>query len=181
MIYINFHAPINANTSQILMNTLSDVIMKGEKEIYLLFSSIGGNTVDGITLFNFIRALPAKIAMHNIGAVDSIANVVFLAGEERLAVPNSSFLFHGVGFDITQPTRLEEKTLKERMVGIQRDTELIANIITQRTKLSIEQVKTLFLEAQTKKPEEARSVGIIHAIAEAKIKEGTHIISLVLQ
>jgi ATP-dependent Clp protease protease subunit len=181
MIYINFNAPINPNTSQILMNALSDQIMKGQKEIYILFSSQGGSVADGITLFNFIKALPAKVIMHNTGVVDSIANVVFLAGAERFAVSNSSFLFHGVGFDITQPTRFEEKQLKERLVGIQRDTELMANIIIERTKLSLEQVKTFFLEAQTKNPEEARLVGIIDAIAEVKIKEGTGIISLVLQ
>lgn len=181
MVYINLHAPINPNTSQIMMNTLSDQTMKGEKEIYILFSSMGGSVVNGITLFNFIRALPAKVVMHNIGVVDSIANVVFLAGAERFAVPNSSFLFHGVGFDITQPTRFEEKQVKERLLGLQRDTDLIANIITQRTKLSIEQVKTFFLEAQTKNPVEAKAVGIIDAIAEAKIKEGVRIIPLILQ
>ena len=34
--------------------------------------------------------------MHNIGSIDSIANVIFLAGQKRYAAPNSSFLFHGI-------------------------------------------------------------------------------------
>jgi len=65
---------------------------------------------DGVTLYNFIRSLPVKTIMHNIGIIDSIANVVFLAANERYANPSSSFLFHGVGFDVNQPARLEEKT-----------------------------------------------------------------------
>jgi len=104
-----------------------------------------------------------------------------LAGDERFAVPNSSFLFHGVGFDITQPTRFEEKQIKERLLALQRDTELLANIISERTKLSLEEVKKLFLEAQTKNPQEATQVGIINEIREVKLPKGANIISLLLQ
>ena len=67
---------------------------------------------DGVTLYNYIKSLSVKVVMHNVGLVNSIANVIFLAGNERYAVPHSSFLFHGVGFDIPQPTRLEEKEFK---------------------------------------------------------------------
>lgn len=163
------------------MNVLAQQITKGENEIYILFSSGGGRVNDGVTLYNYIKALPAKVIMHNIGVVDSIANVVFLAGDERFAVPNSSFLFHGVGFDITQPTRFEEKQIKERLLALQRDTELLANIISERTKLSLEEVKKLFLEAQTKNPQEATQVGIINEIREVKLPKGANIISLLLQ
>jgi ATP-dependent protease ClpP protease subunit len=163
------------------MNVLSEQAMKGEKEIYILFSTSGGTVADGVALFNSIKALPIKITMHNSGMVDSIGNVVFLAGSERFAAPNSSFLFHGVGFDITQPTRFEEKQVKERLTSIQRDMELVAGIIKERTKLTQEDVRTFFLEAQTKTPDEAKGVGIIDEVADVKIKEGAPIISFALQ
>jgi ATP-dependent protease ClpP protease subunit len=181
MIYLNFHAPINPNTSQILMNVLAGQMRKAEKEIYVLFSSEGGRVNDGVTLYNYIKSLPTKVIMHNIGVVDSVANVIFLAGAERYAVPNSSFLFHGVGFDITQKTRFEEKQIKERLLSIQRDVGLMANIIVERTKLPLEDVKKLFLEAQTKNPEEAKSVGIISEIREVNIPQNATIISLVFE
>ncbi len=65
------------------MNFLSDQINKGQKEFYFLISSPGGSVNDGIVLYNFIKALPAKIIMHNIGVIDSIATVIFLAANER--------------------------------------------------------------------------------------------------
>ena len=111
--------------------------------------------------------------------MNSIANVVFLAGAERYAVPHSSFLFHGVGFNIPQPTRFDEKQVRERLMSIQKDQETISEIIAARTKLTKAEVGKMFLEAQTKTPSEAKTSGIIHAIKEAKIPDGAKIISFV--
>jgi ATP-dependent Clp protease protease subunit len=181
MIYINFSSLITTKTAQNLMGILSELVNKGEKEICLLFSSPGGQVASGVTLYNFLKALPAKIITHNIGVVDSSGNVVFLAGAERYAVPNSSFLFHGVGFDITQPIRFEEKQLKERLLGIERDQKLIGEIIVQNTSLSLERIKEMFLEAKTLTPEEAKSAGLVNDIKPAQVPSGNKIITLVFQ
>jgi ATP-dependent Clp protease protease subunit len=181
MIYVNFSAPIDMKTAQLLMGLLSDQVNKGEKEICLLFSSPGGQVNPGVTLYNFLKALPVKIITHNIGVVDSIGNVVFLAGAERYAAPNSSFLFHGVGFDISQPIRFEEKQLKERLLGIERDQKLIGDIIVQNTLLSIENVREMFLEAKTLTPEEAKNAGLVKEIRPAKVPSGAKIATLVFQ
>lgn len=177
MIYINFSVEINQHTSEALMSFLADNINKGEKEYYILLSSPGGSTDNGVTLYNYIKSLPAKIIMHNIGMIDSIANLLFLAGEERYAVPNSSFLFHGVGFDVKQTTRLEEKELKEKIKIIERDQKLISRIIAARTMLSIKEIRKMFLEAQTKTPEEAKITGFIQEIKEIKIPKGAKVFS----
>ena len=179
MIYVNFSAEINPHTSESLMNFLANQINTGEKEFYILLSSIGGNVKDGVTLYNYIKSLPAKVIMHNIGLVNSVANVIFLAGKERYAVAHSSFLFHGVGFDIPQPTRLEEKELKEKMKIIEKDQALISEIIAEETKLTMDEIKKLFLEAQTKTPEEAKKIGLIQDIKEVKIPEGAKIFSFI--
>lgn len=179
MIYVNFTAEINPQTSEALMNFLADQINKGAKEIYILLSSTGGSTKDGVTLYNYIKSLPAKIVMHNIGIVDSIANVIFLAGEERYAVPNSSFLFHGVAFDSHQPERLDGKALKEKIKIIERDQKIISEIIAERTKISVQEVKSMFLEAQTKTPGEAKEINLIQEIKEAKVPEGIQVFSFV--
>lgn len=179
MIYINFSAEINQQTSEALMNFLANQINKGEKEIYILLSSPGGSTRDGITLYNYIKSLPVKVIIHNNGIIDSIANVIFLSGEERYALPHSSFLFHGVGFDVNQPIRLDEKELKEKIKIIERDQKLINEIIAERTNTSIEEIRKLFLEAQTKTPEEAKKMGLIQEIKEVKIPEGINVFSFV--
>jgi len=64
--------------------------------LYFLFSSNGGSVNAGIALYNFLRALPVEIIMHNTGSIDSIATVIFLAADKRYAALHSTFLFHGV-------------------------------------------------------------------------------------
>lgn len=178
MIYVKFSSPINPLTAQNLMNFLSNQINAGQKEFYFLISSPGGSVNDGIVLYNFIRALPAKIIMHNIGVIDSIATVVFLSADERYCNKNSSFLFHGVGIDIAQPQRFEEKNLKEQLIMIERDQKNIANIISERSQLKEEEIREMFFRAKTKNPQEAKGTGIITEIKEATIPEGSQIISL---
>ncbi len=178
MIYVKFSSPITPQTSQILMNFLSEQINKGQKEFYFLISSPGGSVNDGVMLHNFIRALPAKIIMHNIGIIDSIANVIFLAANERYANSNSSFLFHGVGFDIIQPERMDEKNLREKIAIIERDQKSIADIIAERTQLKEQEIIEMFFKAKTKSANEAKEAGIIQDIKLAIIPEGSQIISL---
>lgn len=177
MIYINFSAEINPNTSEPLMSFLADQLNKGQKEFYILLSCGGGSVKDGITLYNYIRALPAKFTMHNIGVVNSVANIIFLAADERYAVSSSSFLFHGVGFDILQPTRLELKDIRERMTTLEKDQKLISDIVLKRSKIEEKDLKEMFLEAAVKSPEQAKNLGLIQEIKEAKIPEGVQVFS----
>jgi ATP-dependent protease ClpP protease subunit len=163
------------------MSIFSQKLNEGVKDFYLLFSSSGGNVVNGVTIFNFLKSLPVTLTIHNIGIIDSIANVIFLAGKTRYAVKNSSFLFHGVGFDINQPTRFEEKNVKERLKMIQRDQKLIADIIAERTKLTVSEIEKMFLEADTLTPEQAKTKDIINDIRDVNIPEGAQLIQLVSQ
>lgn len=77
--------------------------------VYLLLSTPGGSVMHGMNLYNVLRGMPFELITHNVGNVDSIGNAVFLAGAKRYAAPHSTFMFHGVGFDLPAQTRLEEK------------------------------------------------------------------------
>lgn len=108
--------------------------------------------------------------------------VIFLAGEDRYACPNSTFMFHGVGFDVKAGARFEEKLLRERLEGINADQAQIASIIEQRAGFTgPDEVKELFLEAQTKDPTYALAKGIIHDIRDVEIPSGAPIFQLVFQ
>jgi ATP-dependent protease ClpP protease subunit len=137
--------------------------------------------MNGLNIYNVLRAFPFKLITHNVGNVDSIGNAVFLAGEERYACPHSTFMFHGVGFDINQPTRFDEKNLQERLDSILQDQRRIGGIINERTNLDTGQIGELFREARTKDADYAKSVGIVHDIRDVKIPLGEPIISLVFQ
>lgn len=180
-VYISFSAEIIPKTIEPLIAVLGDQANKRVDEVYLMISTPGGNVMNGLNLYNFIRSLPYKVTTHNMGNVDSIGNAVFLAGDTRYACPHSTFMFHGVGFDTTPGLRLEEKFLRERLDGIMQDQRRIGSIIKERTNLNERQIRNLFREARTKNATFALGANIVHDIREAQIPPGSPVISLVFQ
>jgi ATP-dependent Clp protease protease subunit len=181
VVYISFSAEINPHTTESLIAALANCANQGVPEVRLLLSTPGGTVMNGMNLYNALRAMPFKLVTHNVGNVDSIGNAIFLAGEQRFACPHSTFMFHGVGFGVPQDTHFEEKVLRERLDGLLADQKRIADIIEECTNLDAEQIKPLFLEAQTKDATYAVGTGIVHEIKDVEIPAGAPIVALVFQ
>jgi ATP-dependent Clp protease protease subunit len=179
--YLSFSAEVSQKTTEALLGVCAQYSNKGIDKLYLLLSSPGGNVMNGLTIYNLLRGLPYEIVTHNVGQVNSIANVVFLAGDERYASPDSTFMFHGVGFNVPGNTRFEEKKLRERLQSVQSDQDRIASIIINRSDISEEEADTLFLEAQTKDPKFALDRRLIHDIREVEIPRGAPFNQLVFE
>jgi ATP-dependent protease ClpP protease subunit len=180
-VYVSFSAEISAHTTESLLAVMSNCANQGVKAVYLMISTPGGNVMNGMNLYNVLRGMPFELITHNVGNVDSIGNAIFLAGSKRYACPHSTFMFHGVGFDMKGQLRLEEKNLKECLAGILSDQKRIGNIIAERTNLSEEVVAGLFTEAQTKDATFAVGAGIVHEVKDIQIPPGTNVVSLVFQ
>ena len=90
--YINYFDEINDGKVRGLMALCADILAKVKPTpttFYFAISSPGGGVAAGMTFYNFLRALPVKIIMHNTGSIDSIATVIFLAASERYACSHS--------------------------------------------------------------------------------------------
>jgi ATP-dependent Clp protease, protease subunit len=179
--YISFFADINPMTSATLVGNIFDQVNKGATEIHLLFSTPGGMVDEGVAVYNVLRGLSVPLITHNVGSVNSIGNVIFLAGSHRRACPHATFMYHGVGFDCFTPTRFEEKNLRERLGSIIADQSKIGAIIGERTKLTKPEIENLFLEAQTKDTVFGLDKGVIHEVAGVDLPPGTAPIQLVFQ
>jgi len=180
-LFISFLADVNTMTASALMGTIGQHLNNNPgafQELHLMLSTMGGQVGPGISLYNMLMGLPVKVITHNTGTVNSIGNVIFLAGKERYAAKSSSFMFHGVGFDI-QNQRLEEKVLIERLDSLRNDQGLIADIIVQRTKIRTKEVKELFLQAGFIGADEAKARGIVDDIRQVKIPKGSTFLQLV--
>ena len=180
-VYVSFSAEIIPHTCEALIAALANCASQGVSEVHLLISTPGGHVMNGMNLYNMLRAMPFRLVTHNVGNVDSIGNAIFLAGEHRVASPHSTFMFHGVGFDAPQGTRLEEKVLRERLDSLLADQKRIAAIMDERTSLDMEQIEPLFLGAQTKDAAFAASTGIVHEVRDVDIPQGAPIMALVFQ
>jgi ATP-dependent protease ClpP protease subunit len=180
-VFVVFSAEIIAATSESLIGLMSNLANQGQQEVHLLLTTPGGSVMHGLTIYNVLRGLPFTLVTHNAGSVNSIGNAIFLAGAKRYACPHSTFMFHGVGFDANAGQRFEEKLLRERLNGILADQKRIGDIITERTKITEEQVGGLFSEAQTKDAAYAVGVGIVDEVRNIEIPKGCTVHSLVFK
>jgi ATP-dependent Clp protease protease subunit len=180
--YVSFSAEVDTVTAEGLLNVCAQIAMKGHPELHLLLSTPGGQVMSGINIYNVLRSLPLKVVTYNVGNVDSIGNVIFLAGAERYACPNATFMFHGVGMNVNQGARLEEKKLRELLQGCQADNARIAAIIEQHASFPDRaEIDKLFFEQQSRDATFAKTHGIAHDVRDVKIPNGAPIHQCVFQ
>jgi len=181
VVYVLFSAEINPNTAEALMSVMAQQANQGVPCVHLLLSTPGGQVMNGINIYNFLRGVPFELVTHNVGNVDSIGNAIFLAGSRRYACKHSTFMFHGVGFNSLPNERLEQKNLQEKLQGLLADQKRIGSIIQERTSIVEAEIDDLFREARTKDATYALGNGIVHEIREVLIPPGGPVISLVFQ
>jgi glycosyltransferase involved in cell wall biosynthesis/ATP-dependent protease ClpP protease subunit len=173
--YVSFNSEVNQITGPALVAIVGQQVRMGFNELHLLLSTPGGHAAQGIAIYNMLRALPISVTTYNVGSVNSVGNVIFLAGSKRYASQASSF-----GFDV-QSVRFEEKMLKERLPGTQSDQKLVSDIIARHTKISANEAEKLFLEAAFLGTTEAKSCDIIDDILDVQIPAGAPFLRLVFQ
>jgi ATP-dependent protease ClpP protease subunit len=178
-VYVSFSAEINAHTTESLLAVMANQVNAGVPEVYLLLSTPGGAVMNGMNVYNALRAFPFKLITHNVGNVDSIGNAIFLAGQTRYACAHSTFMFHGVASGTAGVQALDARALRERLAGVAADEKRIGSIIEQRTKLDHRQVVALFREQRTKDATYAVGAGIVDEIRDVQIPVGGPVISLV--
>lgn len=179
--YLNYFDAITDGKVRGLMALCSEILAKVQPTpttLYFAISSPGGSVAAGITLYNFLRALPVKITMHNTGSIDSIATVIFLAAEERYACSHCRFLFHGVATGEMPPgTRLNRFQTREFLSGLEQDEGRIKELIVERSKISESEMVQLFQQGETKNPAFALEKGIIHDIRDLTLPTGAQVVT----
>ena len=155
-------------------------LKQGTKRFVVLNSSPGGNVSAGVSAYNFLKGTPAEVITWNFGDAHSVAVILFCAGSRRLSVPHTRFLLHGLGFDVTVPTRFDEHTLDERMKGLRLDRETIAGIIADSTepKKKVKDVDKDILSNTVLNSQQAVDYGLVREIKTELFPKGAEIISI---
>lgn len=178
-VYLNFCGPISQASVQTIMSACTEALRQfNPQTLYLSFSSSGGEIAAGIALYNYLRGLPIRIVTHNVGSVDSIAVVIFLAGEERYCTPTATFLFHGAQIAISQPMALNIFQLRELVSGLDEDHNRIVHVITNRTQLPEDEVRHMFEQGEVKNSAFATQRQIVTAIQDFSVPQGVPFFSL---
>ena len=164
-----------------LIQTVSDRVGKGARSVLLALSSPGGNIYWGVTAYNFLRGLGVEVITHNVGQVDSIASVIYCAGDRRLCVPQGRFLIHGVATQFQgTDVNISEKDLKSRVAGLEQDRDTVATILAARTGKPLGEVKADMLNEKIMNAQEGRDYGFVTEITEQVFDPAQEIVQIVV-
>lgn len=164
-LYISFFDGIDlVKVNKFIQFTTEAINYHKPTELYYLISSGGGDVNAGFVLYNYLLSLQGQltITMHNIGSIDSMANVIFLAGQRRYAAPTASFLFHGVA--ITIQGKYTVSAFREEMSKLEISEHRVIEAIGKHTKFTQDELMKLFSQGESKNAAYAQSKEVISEI-----------------
>ncbi|HEX2054281.1 MAG TPA: ATP-dependent Clp protease proteolytic subunit [Actinomycetota bacterium] len=167
-----FNGPIKATPGNALRARVSSILEQGDFEsLTVIFSSEGGDTREGLSLYNFFRSLPEPVTMHAAGHVDSMAVPVFLAGATRTSSPTARFYFHPFAWTFDSSQRLDGlDDVSERFLN---DVESARSIVVERANLPAAMTESLYGRGSrptVADPHKAVEWGIVDEITELNAK-----------
>ncbi len=174
--YLTFNHGIDQASARALITACGNCASNGVTDLYLLLSTSGGSIQEGFAIYNVLRGLPFNLTIHNVGNVDSVGNVIFLAGKKRYACSNASFMFHGVGLTVENVT-LDVPKVKEILQSLEADTNRMASVVVNRAAFpDPATVTNLYSTARTVDAQFALANGLIHEIRDVAIPAGASVV-----
>ena len=171
---LHFTGPINSSTTGQLIDKCTKAVQQEAGKLVIKIATMGGDCSYGFALFNFLRSLPIPLHTHNLGTVESMGNIIFLAGEHRTASRFSKFLFHP--FHWTLHGAIDHARMREYSMSMDEDRFLYEQIVLERTQGAAEPMDVgtyLLASPRFISPDEALKCGLIHAIDEVLMPKGT--------
>jgi ATP-dependent protease ClpP protease subunit len=103
------------NQSFVTSDQLRDFVVANanSEEIKVVIDSPGGSVEEGFAMYEALLMHPGKVVTKAIRA-NSIASVVFLAGQDREVVPGAELMIHNAWFD---PSALDGQQLNTHSLG----------------------------------------------------------------
>lgn len=138
-----FNGPVKASPGNALRARAAAILEQPDFEsLTVIFSTDGGDTKEGLSLYNFFRSLPCPVKMHAVGHVESMGVPIFLAGASRSCSPISRFYFHPFAWTFDQAQRLDG--LDDVEARFLNDVVTARKIVDERAGLPAEIMRTLY-------------------------------------
>lgn len=150
----------NISASDLLKQLLYLERVDEGKPITLYISSPGGEVTAGLAIFDFIQRMKSKVTTVCIGTAASMGSILFLAGETRKMLPHTKIMIHDPSYGRIPIEGMKPLEIKDRLDGLMSSRKILAEIIAERSGMTLKQVyartkKDSFLTAQ-----EALKLGI---------------------
>lgn len=169
---VHFIGPINHGSASTVRNLCLQALQNGATELELHLSTEGGNMTAGFALYFFLKSLPIPLTTHNIGSVESVGVVIFLAGQQRRACPGTRFLIHPLHWGFGNLVAADHSRVSEWRDCLDFDAERYARIFEEATAAAgvKDDVRSnLFGNARIYDADQALAAGIVHQAVQARL------------
>jgi len=163
-IQIAFLLPVDVNNVNQLVQLINQQRSIGRKDFIILLSSQGGEVLSGLAAYNYLHGLDINLTTFNIGQVDSAANLIFCAGRQRYALPNSRFLVHSAFTSLPPGTPMNSAYLDGQLQQVKNMNQLSAQIIEATIGKKSSEIEQAIQGQNIFDPQMALSLGLIQAI-----------------
>lgn len=163
-IFVYFIAPINNISVSTLIRKIDEYLAKNNvKNINIFINSGGGDTADGIAVYNYLKNLDVKVNTYNISSVKSAATYLYCAGDERYSINGSSFLFHNITSQLNIMD-MDEVILRGKNMEIEKNVmiKIYKSCFSKNEKL----INSIFEKGAIIKTPEDMRIGLTHKIIE---------------
>ena len=171
--YYGFTGIIEPGSATRIASAFNLAVNNGCDEIYLCLSSTGGLVADGIYLYNHIRSLPAKVIIHNIGTVASIATAVYVAASERLCSGHGVFMIHPT--EMPQQGNMRPERLQDLLNAALAEDKRTEDILRQRTSIPNDTLSARRIREVYITPQQAVEFGLSDAVCDFTLPAGNEI------
>jgi len=114
---------------------------ENSKEITVVINSGGGLVTEGLEIYNTLRSSGRTITTVISGLAASMASIIFLAGDERIAMDGTLFMIHkpsGISWGDADDFRKEAEVLDKMQEGFQDIYKKRTNIVDVESEINEE-------------------------------------------
>lgn len=157
---LELRSEINEMSASFIIRNLIKMNSISHDPITIYFSSPGGDVNQGLAIYDFIKSSPSQINIIASGQIMSMGFIIFLAGHNRIATPNTTFMMHSISYGNSDP-----KIVKHHEVDVneaKRLNDVLLNIMGERTYRNKKYwYRTVILQDRFFNVTQAKELGII--------------------
>jgi len=151
---------IDSNTAHQLITWVNSQIYQGTITKLTIFISSGGGDIDSaIRAYHFLKGLPVEVETIGISQIDSAANTIFLAGQNRKALNGCRFFLHEGTFTIGNPSA-SLHSLEETLTILKALENRNIEIVVRETGKNEQEIKNAMVDGKILTSQEAVEFGL---------------------
>lgn len=157
---------IDINTAQNLIIYLNNQIYSSNiKKLKLIISSNGGDVDSAIRIYSYLKALSIEVETIALSQIDSAANIIYVAGSNRIAIKGCRFFLHEGTFSTGSQTATLH--VHEEVLSIFKELlKKHVGILSKETGKKEKEIRKLLQESTILTAEKAKDIGLVHEILE---------------